>query len=117
MIRKSGTIAAIAVLISLVAHLLLGVSITWSLPSESQPNGGETSTEIVTPGSAFEDLADTADEPIEPEPEAPVEAEPDPEPIDVPTSQALIASETPQQDVTPDTGLSLIHISEPTRPY
>ncbi|MEP1961432.1 TonB family protein [Tateyamaria sp.] len=115
MIRRSGIVAAIAVLLSLVLHLLLGIGFTWPSQPQPGPSGGETTTELVAPGTAFEDLADTASEP-EPTPAAPVEAEPVPEPTDVLTSQALIASDTPQQGTTPDTGTTQAVEPETTGP-
>ena len=99
MISRSATVAVIAVLLSLAVHFL-GVGFTRSLqqPPEPQLLTTETSTEIVAPGRAFEDLADAVSTPVEPEPA------PAPEPADATTSQALVASESPQQVTTPDTG-------------
>lgn len=115
MIRRSSIVAAIAFLLSLVVHLLLGVGFTLTPRPEPQPSGGETSTEIVAPGTAFEDLADSASEP-EPVPEPPVAPEPVPDLTDVPTSQALIASDDPQQVTTPDTGTAQAVEPESTGP-
>lgn len=105
MISRSATVAVIAVLLSLAVHFL-GVGFTRSLqqPPEPQPLTTETSTEIVAPGRAFEDLADAVSAPVEPEPAPEPVPAPAPEPADATTSQALVASENPQQVTTPDTG-------------
>ena len=101
MISRSATVAGVAVLLSLAIHFL-GVRFTWSLqqPPQEQPMLEQTSTEIVAPGSAFEDLAEDVSDPVTPEPT------PAPEPVTVPTSDARVASDTPQQVTTPDTGTS-----------
>lgn len=108
MIRRSAIIAAIAAIASIILHVLI-LGFTWTLDRGPQgPSQDGTSTEVSTPGSTFEDLVEAVTEPVTPEPapepEPVVEPAPVPEPEDTPTSQALIASETPQQEVTPDTG-------------
>ncbi|MEO9575251.1 MAG: TonB family protein [Tateyamaria sp.] len=113
MISRSATVAVIAVLLSLAVHFL-GVRVTSTLqqPPEPEPESTGTSTEIVAPGSAFEDLADAVREPVTPEPE---EAAP-PEPAEATTSQALVASGNPQQTRTPDAAMAPSAPSESTEP-
>jgi len=101
MIKRSTIVAAIAVLLSVLLHLL-GLGVVWRAEQQArpQPSDGDTVTQVVAPGTTFEDLA----EPVQ-EPEEPVEPpEEEPTPDEIPTSDARIASETPQQDTTPDTG-------------
>ncbi|MEQ3708757.1 MAG: TonB family protein [Tateyamaria sp.] len=116
MISRSVTVAVIAVLLSLAVHFL-GVRVTSTIQQrpKPEPDTAGTSTEIVAPGSAFEDLADPVSEPVTPEPEEVVP----PEPAEVPTSDALVASENPQQTTAPDTGTAQSppsELAEPTAP-
>lgn len=103
MIRKSTAIAAVAVLLSLLAHVL-GLGFSSRPPPE--PSAGETGPGVVAMGNAFEDVAEAVSEPVLPEP-APVpdpaeEPLPEPETTDSPTSEALVASSDPQDVRTPD---------------
>ena len=109
MIRRSLAIAAIAIALSLVLHLM-GLSFTApSLTAESSASG--RSPDAVELGNSFEELAEAAPEPVTP-PEAetpePPEEEPPveqpPEPSEVPVSEALVASDNPQQTFSPDVG-------------
>ncbi len=109
MIRTSAIIAAVAVLVSLLLHVL-GLSMTTARLTHSPSVVGDDE-EAVTLGTAFEDLAEQVPEPIEPEeaevPEPPVETSPEPEEAEIPTSEALVASPDPQEQIfAPDTGPS-----------
>lgn len=105
MIRRSSAIAAAAILLSLLLHLL-GLGFTSVV--EPVPSSGETATDEVTLGNAFEEVVDTVSEPVEAEPaeppEPPVETPPEPDTAVAPTSQALVASPDPQNVLSPDTG-------------
>ncbi len=104
MIRRSTTIAAVAILLSLVVHLL-GLSLSWTNPEEQA--GSDGANDAVEMGNGFEDVAEALEEPVEPEPaptpEPPVESPPEPEQADTPTSEALVASDNPKQSFSPDT--------------
>lgn len=112
MIKRSSIVAAIAVLLSLAIHFLgLGFVSRVDQQAQPQPPSGETVTQVVAPDTTFEDVAD----PVQ-EPQAPEEPPEEPTPEDVPTSDARIASETPQQDTTPDTGTAQPVEPETTEP-
>ncbi len=107
MIRTSVIVAVVAILVSLLVHIL-GLTLTSSTLSE-RPNAPGDTEDSIALGTAFEELAETPPEPIEPEeapvPEPPVETSPEPELAEVPTSDARVASPNPQDQVrAPDTG-------------
>ena len=114
MIRRSTTIAAIAILVSLVVHLL---GLGFSADIQPEQTAGATQSETLAVGNAFEDIADTVTPPVEPEqappPETPVEETPPPDPADLPTSHALVASVDPQAVAAPDTGSANFVQSDP----
>ncbi|WP_109313697.1 energy transducer TonB [Ruegeria sp. AU67] len=103
MIRRSVMIAAVAILVSLFLHLM-GLSVTGQRLAEDAPGG--QAPESIELSTTFEDLAEVVAEPIEPEPaeapEPPVERLPE-EP-EIPVSEALVASENPQEVYAPDIG-------------
>ncbi|CUH42787.1 energy transducer TonB family protein [Ruegeria atlantica] len=103
MIRRSVMIAAVAILVSLLLHLM-GLSVTGQRLAENAPGG--QAPESIELSTTFEDLAEVVTEPIEPEPaeapEPPVETLPE-EP-EIPVSEALVASENPQEVYAPDIG-------------
>lgn len=103
MIRRSSVIAGLALVLSVLVHTLL---LRPAALSPSEPTV-EESTDVVALGNAFEDVAETTPEPVEPEPapapEPPLEATPEPEPIP-PTSDAQVASAEPQEVTSPGTG-------------
>lgn len=105
MIPRSTLIATVAILLSLLAHFL-GLGLTAGV--QSQRPVEETSTDVVSIGSAFEDIAETISETVEPElaqtPEPEPETVPEPERAEAPTSEALVASNNPQRVASPDTG-------------
>ena len=117
MIRGSAFVAIAAILLSLLAHLF-GLSFTAPNLVE-QPVSGST-PDSVELGNAFEDFAETAAEPVQPEPaevpDPPVEAQPEPEPAEVPVSEALVASPDPKQVYAPDTGASTVVQPEAPKP-
>lgn len=105
MIRRSTAIATAAILLSLLVHFV-GLSVTPQNLSEQPPEAA--STDVVAMGNAFEDVAETVSEPVQPEtapiPDPPVETPPEPERAETPTTEVLVASVNPQQTVSPDTG-------------
>lgn len=105
MIRRSTAIATATILLSLLVHLF-GLSFTAPVP-EDQP-AGEAATDVVALGNAFEDIAEALAEPVAPEPapipEPPVEQPPEPDTTEIPTSEALVASDNPQDVLSPGTG-------------
>lgn len=109
MVRRSTAIALLALGLSLILHLM-GLRFTAQGALErpaALPPAEETSI-----GTAFEDLTDAITETVEaetapePEPEPAPEPPPEPERAEVPTSEALVASDNPQQTFAPDTGSS-----------
>ena len=119
MIPRSTAIAIAAILLSLVVHFL-GLSLTSN--GQHQQSAQEVSSNEVAVGSAFEDIAETAPEPVEPEPAQIPEPDPEPQPIpepesaDTPTSQALVASANPQRVASPDTGSARVVQPDTTGP-
>ncbi|MEP2028269.1 MAG: TonB family protein [Paracoccaceae bacterium] len=117
MIRRSTAIATVAVLLSLIVHLL-GLSFSSSL--QPQQPIELTATDVVAVGNAFEDVAEATSEPVEPDtataPEPPAETSPQPDISDIPTTEALVASEKPQPTVAPDAGTAKIVQPEKARP-
>ena len=105
MIRRSTTIGTAALALSLMVHFLgIELTVSNSLPPET---AGRTVDQVAL-GEAFEDLAETPAEPVEPEqaevPEPPVETTPEPDLADTPTSNALVASANPRPVASPDKG-------------
>jgi TonB family protein len=96
MIKRPLLVAAAAVLLSLLVHGL-GLNFT-TLTDQAAPSEGHP-PEMTDVGGGFEDLA----EPI-PEATPPEVTQPDPVIDEMPTSEALVASDTPQDVLTPDTG-------------
>lgn len=125
MIRRSTLIAAAAIFLSLMMHFF-GLSFTARIQPNKSPE--ETATDVVAMGNAFEDVAETVAEPVEPEPapapepelpepapepelpepapepEPPEEEVPEPETAEAPTTEVLVASSNPQDTPSPDTG-------------
>ncbi|MDW3222976.1 MAG: TonB family protein [Paracoccaceae bacterium] len=117
MIPRSTAIAIVAVLLSLAVHFLgLGMTTRAQLQQPEE----DVSTNVVSLGRAFEDVAETRAQPVEPErapvPEPDSEPVPEPERADTPTSQALVASDNPQQVASPDTGSAPVVQPETTGP-
>ncbi|MDV7145233.1 TonB family protein [Tropicimonas sp. TH_r6] len=104
MIRRSAAIAAVALLLSLAVHLT-GLGLTVRVRPE--PPADLAAADAVSMGTAFEDLAETSSEPA-PAETAPVAAQPvappEPERTDPPTTMALVASDNPQNVLSPDLG-------------
>lgn len=105
MIRNSALIATVALAFSLLAHLF-GVSFIARVP-EVLPRE-EAATGDVSLGSAFEDIAEAVSQPEEPEPapspEPAVEPVTEAPPLEMETSQALVAAADPQPSASPGTG-------------
>ena len=121
MIRGSALIAAVAIAISVMVHLMGLTLTTPALPGSETP---DTRPDRVAMGNAFEDLVEPVAEPVEPEPaetpEPPEETPPEPERTEpVPITEALVASNDPKPVPSPDTGEAEIvqpEIAEPVQP-
>lgn len=98
MIRRSITVATIALLLSVFLHVFWLFLSTEDQVADSAADGDDT--ELVDVGGGFEELAEPV-EPVEPET---AEAPEPPEPTEPVTSRALVASDNPQDTLTPDTG-------------
>lgn len=110
MIRRSAGLAAAALVLSLVVHLL-GIEMTFT--TASNPPTFEDAPDTVALGDSFDEIADLRVEPAIPEPELPVEppppeeqTSPEPEEAEAPTTEVLVASPNPQNTVSPDTGMT-----------
>lgn len=105
MIRRSVLIGVASLVLSLLFH---GVGLDLVFRDAPEPTADLAEAELAALGTAFEDVAERAPEPEPPEPaqtpEPPVETPPEPEAADIPTSEALVASENPRNTPTPDTG-------------
>lgn len=98
MIKRSILVAIAAVLMSLLIHSLGLIFTSGDVQTQS---GQENSLDVTDVGSAFEDFTEALAEPAAPE-----ITPPEPAVDTTPTSQALVASDNPQNVTTPDTGSS-----------
>ncbi|MDU9004533.1 energy transducer TonB family protein [Sedimentitalea todarodis] len=105
MIRRSAGIATAAVLLSLLVHFL-GLALTSG--RATGPSVEDSSTDAVALGNAFEDVAEAVSEPVSPEPM------PEPTPSEITTSEALVASPTPEEVFAPQGSPG--EVSEPVAP-
>jgi TonB family protein len=110
--RWSLLVALAAMLLSLLLH---GIGLRLTLPEGPPSSTEEAASDMSDVGAGFEDLAETVAEPAPPEPATPA-APPDVTPPDevteaTPTSQALVASDTPQDVLTP--GIGPVEVVEP----
>ena len=105
MIRTSTAIGVAAFALSILVHFL-GIALT--LPEVSLSDTPKDSVEQIATSAAFEDLVEVQVDPVEPElaepAEPPIETPPEPERAEAPTSQALVASDNPQNVTAPDRG-------------
>ncbi len=94
MIRTSGIVAVLAIVLSLILHGL-GLSLTMRDAPPSSSDG--TDTDVADTGGAFEDFVEPAQaaEPPEVTPSDPVD-------VTEATSNAQVASDNPQDTLTPD---------------
>lgn len=117
MIRRSASIAAVALAVSLLVHLS---GLSWMSRSLPDETAGTDAADDGALSTAFEDLADALSEPVAPEPaptpERPVAPPPDPADAVQPTSRALVASDNPQETFSPDTGSADIPQPDTTSP-
>lgn len=97
MIRGSIAVGTVAIVVSLLVHIL-GLSLT--VTSVPKSPTVQSTADVLELNNSFEDIADPATEPIEPEAAEVLE----PEEAEIPTSQALVASEDPQRVFAPDFG-------------
>ena len=103
---KGSVFAAVAaVLLSMLLH---GLGLSFTASDDQPPSTQDVISDLTDAGGAFADLAETMTEPEEPQP-APVPDPPSvtsPEQVieETPTSQALVASDTPRNVTAPDTG-------------
>ncbi|MCL6284223.1 TonB family protein [Ruegeria sp. 2012CJ41-6] len=107
MIRRSAVVALVAVLLSIVMHLCF---LSLTAADLEEPLTGDSPVDVVELGNAFEEFADAAPEPVQPEPaevpEPPVEDTVEVDRAEVPVSEALVASADPQRATSPDIGSS-----------
>lgn len=105
MIKRPLLVAAAAVLLSLLLHGL-GLNFT-TLKDQTSPSE-DSPPEMTDVGGGFEDLAEPIPEATPPEPasapDPPDVTQPNPVIDEMPTSEALVASDDPQDVITPDTG-------------
>ncbi|WP_170785308.1 energy transducer TonB family protein [Ruegeria lacuscaerulensis] len=121
MIRGSVVIAVVAILVSLILHLM---GLLYTAPRLAEDGSEAAAQNSVELGSSFEDLAEEAEEAVEPEqaeaPEPPAEEEPVeeeiPETPEVPISEALVASDNPEESFAPDLGEAEVVQPEATEP-
>ncbi|MDP5218083.1 TonB family protein [Ruegeria sp. 2205SS24-7] len=121
MIRRSALVAVVALVVSLLGHL---VFLSFTVADLSETQAGVSPSEAVELGSAFEDFADAPPEPVQPDaaevPEPPVEETVEPEQAEIPTSDALVASADPQDVSSPDIGAQPdapeAEVSDPVEP-
>ncbi len=96
MIRRSALVAVAAVFLSLILHGM-GLDLTFR-EHRSEPSA-EAAPDVSDTGGTFADYADVATEP-----EQPSVTTPDPVIEEIPTSDARVASDNPQDVLVPDTG-------------
>jgi len=105
MIKASSGIAVAAIVLSLLLHMVGLNVIDFDRPKQS---AGEGTENVIALDNAFEDLADPLSDPAPPAttpvPELDHATVPEPESAETPTSEALVAAETPQDTYSPDTG-------------
>ncbi|MEB8386457.1 energy transducer TonB [Rhodobacteraceae bacterium KMM 6894] len=96
MIKRSFLVAIAAVVLSLLLH---GLGLNFTTLKNQTSSSVDSPPEMTDVGGGFEDLA-------QPTPEAPPPEVTQPDPVldDIPTPEALVASDTPQDVTTPDTG-------------
>lgn len=101
MIRRSIPVAVVAILVSLLVHVL-GVGWKEVRREAEIPPAPEADPAVPDTGGAFEDLAEPLPETPEPE-EAAAPEPPDVTPPDeTPTTEALVASDSPENVTAPD---------------
>lgn len=98
MIPRSAVIAAAALVLSLVLHLL---GLGWSSLDRVEPEIQDNTGDVVAMGNAFEDVAEEVSDPVPPEPAPAPQPPPEPEQTEATTSQALVASPSPEQVFAP----------------
>ncbi len=98
MIPRSAAIAAAALLVSLLLHLL---GLGWGAPERLEPAVEDRAGDAVAMGNAFEDVAEDLSEPVPPEPAPVPETPPEPDLAEATTSEALVASPSPEQVLAP----------------
>ncbi len=105
MIRGSITVAVLAVILSVLAHLF---GLTMTASPRLDRTAANPSPDAIELGNTFEEVADITPDPVEPEaaevPEPPAETAPEPEAAEIPVSEALVASDNPQNVPAPDLG-------------
>ena len=112
MIRRSTFVAVIAIALSVLVHLL-GLRLTLVEPPDRVLT--DSPPDAIALGNAFEDLAEAATGPEQPEPAEPPEPELEqpvaPDEAEIPVSETLVASSDPQKVTSPDIGQT-----NPTKP-
>ena len=116
MISRSILAVVVAVLLSLLVHGL-GLSFTAREKQQSDEGGASDLADV---GGAFEDFSKVTTETPAPEPaqvpDPPSVTPPDPVDEEIPTSQALVASDNPQNVTSPDTGETEVTEPNPAEP-
>ncbi len=120
MIRNSILVAVAAIVLSLLLH---GTGLVAVFGDYVPPEETQSGQDLPDTGGAFEDFADSPVEPDTPEPIPPAEPEePDIVTPEEPTSAVEIASDAPQDVVTPDSGTATTEgggaeqVAEATKP-
>ncbi|WP_210879667.1 TonB family protein [Roseovarius autotrophicus] len=117
MIRRSGYAALAAIVLSLLLHAL-GLGFTSS--EDRSPSTEDTASDLADVGDAFEDFAEAISGSAEPEPasvpDPPDVTSPEQVILDTPTTQALVASDNPQNVLVPDTGVVDVVQPDPVEP-
>ena len=93
MIRTSGIVAVVAILVSLLLH---GLGLSLGTRESGTQTSDASNTDVTETGGAFEDFAEPA-----PPAEQPDVTPPDAV-VEEPTSNALVASDNPQNTLSPD---------------
>lgn len=101
MIRRSLPVAVVAILVSLFLHIA-GFGWRQVLDTSEAPQVPQEAPPLPETGPSFEDLAETLPEPPAPEPAQAPEPPDTIQADDMPTSEALVASDTPENVTAPD---------------
>ncbi|WP_420557987.1 TonB family protein [Roseovarius sp.] len=101
MIKRSIPVAVVAILVSLFLH---AVGVGWQdiVDDSEEPTSAPQEQPVPDTGRAFEDLAEPLPEPPEPEPTEAVEPPDVTEPDTMQTSNAMVASDNPEEVTAPD---------------
>lgn len=120
MIKQSTTIAMVAIVLSLLLHF---VGLDFVTSTQPERSSHDVNRDAVVTDYTFKDVAESVIQPVTPEPpsppEPPLEETPKPETSEIPTSEALVASDNPQRVFAPDSGIVTSvqpDMAEPSKP-